>query len=427
MKIGSKKGKRWHSAIFVLILVLTIAYVGFFLHDNPLVDSKQFGNNRPPPLGKTIVDVKSNNNDDGNANDASRASIDGQTKKEQNTNDENGRPPKQEKEPPAAEKQPITLPACAAQGKAESFLMVFMGHSGSTAILSELSQHPQTYIKSPEPVDHNELKDDVDAALQFTEDFFNEGKSQGKIPGFKIRPRHILNRPEQWRQLLTKHNTRIIWQFRHNFFKQAVGEYSYRYLNDTSVVEGLRGNDTLVDRCKRGAGCHFPIHDMKYFHQMLRMFVVNDKLITKAVQTLDREGCTLPLAYEEYLYSHDDAMKQAFGFLGLESVKVAPLRAKATKDNLCQVIDNFEEVCHTFFACHSWRHMMTDSRNNCKVSFGLFQTLMNYFCYQTVFNGHLLTKIKPLCFFFFVEQCTQFRPAKLWAHSPFCDFEKEER
>lgn len=360
MRIGAKRGGRWFSIIFPSILLL-LAFCFF-------VSSKQSFRSRGASAkqGAFVKSIEKNedpseyfHNDAGNA-----ANAQGAERREFTGEKWAGKASTAGVQDPTLS----ALPSCAKKGKAKSFLMVFMGHSGSTAILSELAQHPETYIKNPEPVDHNELQHDVNAALSFTDKFFEEGKSLNKIPGFKIRPRHILEKPAEWQRLVERHDTRIIWQFRENVFKQAIGEYSYRYLNDTSVIEGLRGNTTLSDRCKQGAGCHFRVHSMPYLHELLKTFVVNDKLITGAVRKLGREGCTLPLAYEEYLYHHDQAMSQTFQFLGLDSIKAAPSRGKATKDSLCQVLDNFDEICHTFYGCHSWRHMLTDAINQCKVS-----------------------------------------------------------
>lgn len=124
-----------------------------------------------------------------------------------------------------------TVPPCVAKqtGTAKSWLLVFMGHSGSTAIASQLKQHSQVYFDLMEPVDHD-LRNDSFGALNYTREFFARGIAAGKSPGFKIRPNHILNKAAQrhWQGLVREFETRIIWQYRENIFKQAVGEYTHR-------------------------------------------------------------------------------------------------------------------------------------------------------------------------------------------------------
>ncbi len=42
-----------------------------------------------------------------------------------------------------------------------------------------------------------------------------------------------------------------------------------------------------------------------------------------------------------------------------------PRRRKATKDNLCEVVSNWDEVCEAFYGCQQWRSMMEDLDNGC--------------------------------------------------------------
>lgn len=269
---------------------------------------------------------------------------------------------------PASGFGPGKIPECAKDGKrAKSFLMVFMGHSGSSAILSELFSHSQTHQKDPEPVDHYEYQHNTTLALKYTRDFFDEGISLGKTPGFKIRPRHIKEDPEAWAQLAREYDTRIIWQYRMNLFKSSIGEYSHRKLNDTSVVEGLRGNMTAEERCKVGAGCSFRVEDHKYFHTLLKDSVLGDKAISTAVHLISGGGsCVYALPYENYLYDRETSMRELQTFLGLTFEDNPPLRRKATSDNMCSVVTNWNEMCSNFYGCHVWRSMMDDPRNGCK-------------------------------------------------------------
>lgn len=272
-----------------------------------------------------------------------------------------------------ASKWMLRLPPCAERNSSEiaqSFLMVFMGHSGSSAILSEMGQHKKFWVTVPEPVDHGEYEQNTTLALQYADEYFTNGTMYGKIAGFKMRPFHIMQNPQAWRDLVKKHKTRIIWQFRANVFKQAVGEYTHEYLGDNAVIEGLKDGLTLEERCKTGK-CRFKIENMDHLHQLLVKFSTNDEQIKTAVHYLgaqggSADGCVLPVAYEDYLYGRKNIMRQIHAFMGVEHEDHPPTRRKATKDNMCEAVENFDQVCDSFYGCAAWRWMMDDHINGCK-------------------------------------------------------------
>lgn len=263
------------------------------------------------------------------------------------------------------------LPSCVADTDSpRPFLMLFMGHSGSTAIITELRNHSGTLVKVSEPIDHNEYAKNTSLALAYTREAFMKGKKEGKVVGFKMRPWHIRQNPDAWIALTKEFKTRIIWQYRQNILKQAVGEYSYKYYSDESAVEGLRSHDELQKRCSTGAGCRFKITDFKFFHLMLKDSLHSDLAITRAVHlVLNGSTCVHEMPYEDYLYDREDAMRRLQEFLGLQYEETAPSRFKATSDSLCEVVENWNEVCEKFYGCHVWRHMFDDRQNNCMCEF----------------------------------------------------------
>lgn len=261
------------------------------------------------------------------------------------------------------------VPECARGGsRAETFLMIFMGHSGSSAILSELKEHSQTITAdSAEPIDHGAYEYDTPLALKFTREFFEKGLALDKTAGFKMRPHHIMEDPAAWAALAKKYNTRIIWQYRINLFKKAVGEWTRQYLNDTSVIEGLRGNMTREERCKIGAGCQFSIEDFDFFHKLLKAGFHSDQAISSGVDLVaNGSSCIHAVPYEDYLYNRETSMAALQKFLGLLPEDHLPLRHKATNDNLCETVTNWKELCANFYGCHAWRLMLDDPENNCR-------------------------------------------------------------
>lgn len=263
------------------------------------------------------------------------------------------------------------LPACALEeNEAGSILLVFMGHSGSSAILSEIAQHSRFFVTVPEPVDHDEVQFNPELGLKYADEFFSNATSYGKIGGFKMRPWHILQRPDEWRALTKKHRTRILWQFRRNIFKQSVGEWAVQYLNDTLAIEGLRDDVTEEERCSLGAGCSFAIDNIDSLHKLLIKFVQNDEQIRNAVylltQNAEEEACALPVPYEDYMYKKEATMQKVFAFFGVDFEDHPPFRRKATADNMCKVITNYQsDICPAFYGCTHFRAYLEDQRNNC--------------------------------------------------------------
>lgn len=92
--------------------------------------------------------------------------------------------------------------------------------------MSERAAHSQTFTEKREPVDHYEYEFNSTLALKYTRDFFSRGVASGKITGFKVRPNHIHKVPEAWAVLAKEFDTHIVWQYRDNILKQAVGECS---------------------------------------------------------------------------------------------------------------------------------------------------------------------------------------------------------
>lgn len=258
------------------------------------------------------------------------------------------------------------LPACTRPSRpAKSYLIVFVGHSGSTALHTELLKHPDLLYVGMEPVDHQSVFNTT-AALSTTREIFDRALAQKKIPGFKIRPPHILAQPKAWRELVEEYETRVIWQYRQNAFKAAVGEYSHRYLNDTSVVEGLRTNISRAERCRAGAGCSFRVENVTFLHGILKSMLHNQLQIAKAVNVLTGDGgCMREVPYEDYLYAREATVRDLFKFLGVPQRKSSPDRFKATGDNMCKVIKNWQEVCQQLYGCFLWQHMLDDLRNGC--------------------------------------------------------------
>lgn len=257
------------------------------------------------------------------------------------------------------------LPACAASGaRAKSFLIVFMGNSGSTAISLDLSNHPEVYVEKLEMVDQNGM-DNATEALEDTRRFFEEGARQGKVPGFKIRPKHVKKEPEKWAALMREFDTRLIWQYRKNTLKSALTSYIKYDIGDELNVGGLMRNITWEERCKTGKGCSHKV-DFDTFYDRLRGHVEwTDNVVDTAKILDDGRGCVWEAPYEEYLADRDQFVDGLQRFLGIERRYVKQERWKGTSDALCEVVENWDELCEKLYGCVVWQPMLEDPKNGC--------------------------------------------------------------
>lgn len=267
------------------------------------------------------------------------------------------------------------LPKCASKkddkGRvvpAKSFLMVFQSRSGSTTISQTMQQHP-LITHEFEYLDREKVPaQDSKTALNMTREFFKKTIAEGKIPGYKIRAHHVLADAEGWQQLTREFNTRIIWQYRKNVFKVSVGTYARLVLGDNSKaggfnIKGLKDKE----QCDLGVGCSFRITDWAEFHRMLTGRIAYDLDMMNAARILDAgRECILELSYEDFFYHRDDAISDLWKFMGLKPVEYATYLVKATGDNLCEVIENYDEMCTMFYGCPVWQPHLEDFHNNCR-------------------------------------------------------------
>lgn len=269
--------------------------------------------------------------------------------------------------------------------RSKSFLMVFNGHSGSTAFITELRAHSELDIEAFEPMDHGEYKNDTDLALKRAHELMDRGIAKGKIPGFKMRPFHIHNKPDMWREFVKKYDSRIVWQYRENIVKQAVGEYRHQYLNDSSVVKGLEMNQVP---CAHGSDqiCRFKIDDMAFLHRIMNSASKNDDRLAAAARILRRSEDMLIVRYEDYLYEKERTMRETFDFFGIDYEETSAERQKASPDSLCDMVINFQDVCNHFHPCSLWRPYLTDTANNCRCEPGDWEKFDPTYCRRVVWE-----------------------------------------
>lgn len=270
------------------------------------------------------------------------------------------------------------LPKCAAEGRATSFLMIFMGHSGSTALMTSLQQHSETHIDGFEPVDHGTFRsgsrvNDSKKAALYTHQFFLNSTTANETAGFKLRPFHVISNPVSFLHVIRLFRTRIIWSFRTNVMKQAIGDYRIHMLGDKTGYEGFKllQNGSIDHKSSKSQrrGDTIRITDFNKLHSLLLSRVKGEEEVQQALQKVSLDDCVLPVSYESYLKHPQLTLERVQKFLGLNTDEMhASLRAKANQDSLCELVENWDEVCQMFFGCPQWRWMMDDFENGCSCS-----------------------------------------------------------
>lgn len=266
-----------------------------------------------------------------------------------------------------------SMPECAQSGRASTFLMVFMGHSGTTALMTSLQQHSQVHIDGFEPVDHGiyasgSSRNTSLLALQRTKAYFTNGTKLGKTTGFKIRPRQLLARPTEFSALTRSFRTRIIWSYRSNMLKQALGDYTIHIHGDDTAYEGIKVDENGVAVDGKNRSTRFPVK-MTELHKMVKSRVIGDRQVARALELISPDHCVLPVSYESYLQMPELTLERVQMFLGLDNREMHPaLRAKATQDSICDLVENWDELCEAFYGCDTWRWMLDDFENGCACS-----------------------------------------------------------
>lgn len=151
--------------------------------------------------------------------------------------------------------------------------------------------------------------------------------------------------------------------------KQAIGDYAIHYHGDKSAYEGLKltANGTL-SAGEKGNGA-IRIEHMDKLHELLLSRIRGDKQISDALRAISPDGCVLPVSYESYLRHPHLTLERVQKFLGMRTDEMHPaLRAKANRDSICDLVENWAELCEAFFNCMPWRWMLDDYENGCSCS-----------------------------------------------------------
>lgn len=247
-------------------------------------------------------------------------------------------------------------------GKAHTFLLGCVGHTGSSAVISTLFQHPELTVERPfEPL---RLVRQVGMPVQVAETIFHRVTDMGLVSGFKIRPEHTVQSIETWTDLATKYKTRFISLRRKNIFLTAIGLYTIRALQDNAATMGLSHQSSGEHCASSPSSCYFEVDDIRFLAYLMQRANEGNQHTLELANTIPWP-CRLDVTYEEYVSDTKGTMDRIYDFLGVERMELEAQLQKALPSSACVMVLNYQEVCAQLWGCELFRPWLEDPSNDC--------------------------------------------------------------
>lgn len=213
------------------------------------------------------------------------------------------------------------------------FVILFIERDGSTYMTSMLGSHPaieMVYERFSVMV----LRGDSAAEqLGWARDYFTPPLiGRRAAMGFKTKLVDILD-PDGFAALLHEKKCRIIRMQRRNTVKAVISRINARRLYEAT------GKWNLYDKSDRMPPMTVEPAD---FLQYLGEREEAEQALDAYVQRLQLP--TLTISYEELLVDRDGVLAAVFSFLGVEPHAVEEKTMKHTRDDLREVVTNFDEL-----------------------------------------------------------------------------------
>lgn len=280
-----------------------------------------------------------------------------------------------------------------------TWLLFFIGHSGSSAFTQQLGWHPNVKLIGYEPLTHLNSS----AALSFTTKVMDEARLEnlaGKrvSVGFKLREWSIgLSEYGQWSELIRRHGTRVMLQTDENILRSVTGDLTNRHAL-CAVCEGknlsnvasaqhhcqhcmAEGNPSALQFLVRNKLITtedttriFPVYIsisqilINAFHEVLRQRGMTDHVN----EIMGRLSSTLHLTYHDFMIDSWATITKALDWMGVENPymqrvppegRVAFVRSSGAL-RWCDKIHNWNRVCLAFGSCQKLGWMLADAEND---------------------------------------------------------------
>lgn len=214
-----------------------------------------------------------------------------------------------------------------------SFVILFIERDGSTYMVSMLQSHPAIESVFERFADMRLKGASADEQLSWARNFYSAPLigSDAAI-GFKTKLVDVLD-PAGFATLLKESRVHIIQMRRKNRVKAVVSRINARRLYEAT------GKWNLYDKSNRMPPMSI---DLETFAHYLRDREEADNELTTFVSQLDLP--TLHVNYEELLLDREGVLRNIFDFLNVPPHPVQEKTVKHTRDDLREVIENFDEL-----------------------------------------------------------------------------------
>ena len=213
------------------------------------------------------------------------------------------------------------------------FVILFVERSGSTYLATSLASHPQIEARREEFAHLRQRGEDGAAQLKWARAFWTPPLlSREKARGFKSKIEDILD-PAGFGRLLRKNRVRVIQLQRRNLIKAVVSTINARRLYEAS------GNWNLLRESDRLPAFEA---DPAEFSHLLDERIRWDQELESYVGALQLPR--LQLFYEDLLLGERQFLGRIFDFLGVPTREVQGKTFKSTKDDLREVLLNFDDL-----------------------------------------------------------------------------------
>lgn len=213
------------------------------------------------------------------------------------------------------------------------FVMLFVERSGSTYLTTLLNSHPDVYAQGENFDALQQQGKGAREQMAWAKEVLTAPLiGRNKARGFKTKTMDILD-PDGFARLVQNQQCKIIQLQRRNLVKSVVSTVNAKRLWEKS------GNWNLLDEKNRLS--EFTVAP-DVFDKLLNQRIQWDNELESYVQQLHLP--TLKLVYEELLTDEADFIHRIYSFLELKPKPAQGITLKNTKDNLRNVLLNFDEL-----------------------------------------------------------------------------------
>ena len=289
-----------------------------------------------------------------------------------------------------------------------TYLWVFMGHSGSSAMESIIKRAggDDVWVPGFEPLQewgtHNK-EDSMEykcrMALHQTREYFEKGTAEGKLTGFKLRPYHLHRCGAEIRRgysdLMKEFDTCLIWNYRVNMVESDITDMREKTLkvtqfhsDGTDLETSLELDDdqirTIVEYQMGDLNWGGDIDDDDWSCAeatgQARGYDsgMHDNVACTVLGLLRHGGyapergleCALHVAYEDFLYSQDATLTRIGRFLGIDDANMHQATSrfeKASASGICHQMteETFARLCLEMAKYPELQWLMVDPINDC--------------------------------------------------------------